>query len=334
MSDRPLSMTKRALRIGLVGASRIAPRAVILPAVERSDVQIACVAARDRDRAAAYAAEHGIAQVADTYAALLARDELDLVYISLPPSEHRRWAEAALAARKAVLCEKPFALNVDEARAMVAAADGAGLPLLEAFHYRFHAVFRHVERIVAAARLGTMRRASASFCLPLADRPDDFRWQAALGGGALADLGCYAVHALRTLTGCEPEVISARMVDQAGVDAVTEAACRFGDIDATILCSMIAATAQASLQVVGDRATLTLENYVAPQLGHRLTIVEGERIVWRGEIAGPTSYAEQLAHVVDVVLHGARAEIGGTDAIATMAALDAIREASKRGGSA
>ena len=316
-----------ALRIGLLGASRIAPRAIVGPAAERRDVEIVCVAARDRDRALAFADAHDIAHVADGYSDLVGRDDVDLIYVALPPAKHRDWAEAALSNGKAVLCEKPFALNADEARAMIAAGNQAERPLLEAYHYRFHSVFRHVEQLIAAGRLGTLREASADFCLPLDGQRDDFRWQSKLGGGALADLGCYAVHALRTLTASEPVVDSARMDRRGGVDAETEASCLFGAVRARIVCSMIASTPRAVLHLIGDRATLTLENYVAPQLGHRLTITEEDRIAWRGEIPGPTSYVGQLAHVVDVVVRGAAPIIGGQDSISTMIALDAIRNA-------
>src|SRR6202047_5016677 len=114
------------LRIGVLGAARIAPNALIKPASAREDVVVASVAARDRTRATAYAATHGVPTVHDSYDALLAEQSLDAVYNPLPNGLHGRWTMAALAAGKHVLCEKPFTANADEARD-VAAAIPAGL---------------------------------------------------------------------------------------------------------------------------------------------------------------------------------------------------------------
>ena len=103
------------LRIGVLGAAKIAPRALIDPLRERKDAKATVVAARDPARARHYANEHGIADVAEDYAALVARDDIDLVYVALPSSHHAEWSIKALEAGKAVLCEKPFALNADQA---------------------------------------------------------------------------------------------------------------------------------------------------------------------------------------------------------------------------
>ena len=109
-------------RIGLLGASKIARGAVIAPAKNNPDFEVVAVGARDAARARAYADEHGIPHVAGSYAELVARDDVDVVYNALPPAGHAEWTIAALGAGKAVLCEKPFAMNADEARAMTAAA--------------------------------------------------------------------------------------------------------------------------------------------------------------------------------------------------------------------
>ncbi len=144
------------LRIGLLAASKIAVGAVMAPAKERDDVAITAVAARDPARARAYAETHGIPAAAESYDALIARDDVDVVYVGNPIAGHAEWTIKAVQAGKAVLCEKAFALNAEEGRAMVAAAEAAGRPLLEAFHYRFHNVMRRAEAIVASGELGRL----------------------------------------------------------------------------------------------------------------------------------------------------------------------------------
>ena len=319
---------KTPIRIGILGAAKIAPGAVIRPAAKRDDVVIACVAARDPARARAYADEHGIAHVAEDYAALVARDDLDLIYNALPPAGHPEWTIRALEAGKAVLCEKPFARNAALARTMTEAAERAGRPLIEAFHYRYHAVIRRAEAIVRSGELGEITGAEATFQVPIPFREGELRWIDDQGGGALMDLGCYPIHALRTLIGGEPEVVSASAVIERGVDVETRAQLRFGDTPAGLYTAMNTTTPGATVSLTGTRGRLEIINFVAPQIGCAFTVtVDG---VTRSEdTAGPSTYEAQLAHVADVLAHGARPLTGGADAVANMAVIDAVRAASR-----
>lgn len=319
----------RPLRIGVLGAARIAPPAVIAPAADRDDVIISAVAARDPGRAQAFATQHGVESVAEDYAALVTRPDVDLVYNALPPSAHLQWTIAALEAGKAVLCEKPFAMNADEARAMVAAAERCGRPLIEAFHYRFHNVMRRAEAIVKSGALGPLLAASGLFEVPIARTPDELRWRRALGGGGLMDLGCYPLHALRTLTGLEPQIVSAEATFEDGVDSRLRAALRFGDIEAEIACSMISPIPAARLTLTGTNGTLEIDNFIAPQVGARLrTVIDGAETLH--PVDGPTTYAAQMDHVVEVLAGRAVQITGGEDAVANMAAIDALYAAAGR----
>ncbi|WP_369830171.1 Gfo/Idh/MocA family protein, partial [Mycobacterium sp. E1747] len=113
---RVVSEEGARLRIGVLGAARIAPLALINPARENDEVVVAAVAAREVSRAQAFAAEHGIPRVHDSYEALVADPDLDAIYNPLPNGLHGRWTRAAIAAGKHVLCEKPFSANAAEAR--------------------------------------------------------------------------------------------------------------------------------------------------------------------------------------------------------------------------
>ena len=317
------------LRIGLLGASKIAPRAVIEPARERSDVEIVAVGARDERRARAYAEANGIAHVSKSYAALIERDDIDLVYIALPPAAHLAWTRAAVAAGKAVLCEKPSAMNGGEARAMVAAARDAGRPLIEAYHYRFHDVIRRAEALLAEAAIGPLTSAEAYFNVPIAKTPGELRWIRDQGGGALMDLGCYPLHALRTLLKSEPTVVSATGVFEDGVDVSIEATLEFEGVPAAIACSMRPERVGARLTLTGERGQIRIVNFVGPQMGGRFTVTrdgETEEL----SMAGPTTYGAQLQHVVEVMAGRAEPITGGPDAIAQMDAIDAIYAAAGR----
>jgi predicted dehydrogenase len=315
------------LRIGLLAASKIAVTAVLAPAKAREDVVVTAVAARDPARARAYAQTHGIDNVADDYAALLARDDVDVIYVGSPIVNHAEWTIRAAEAGKAVLCEKAFALNADEARAMVAAAKAADRPLLEAFHYRFHNVIRRAEEIVRSGELGRLTRADASFDAAIAYSPDEIRWRADQGGGALGDLGSYPSHALRTLVGAEPEVTSARIEMREGVDAATSAELRFpGELTGSLRCSMVAERFDATLTLTGDRGQLSIRNFIGPQMGCSFRVRIGDET--RNEpTGGPTTYAAQLEHLVEVMGDGITPLTGGADAIANLVLMDAIRAA-------
>ena len=145
------------LRIGVLGAARIAPSALIKPAKDNADVVVAAVAARDGSRARAFAAKHGIARVHESYEALIADPDLDAVYNPLPNGLHGKWTRAALAAGKHVLCEKPFTANAAEAREIADLAAKSDRVVMEAFHYRYHPLALRTEQIIASGELGKLR---------------------------------------------------------------------------------------------------------------------------------------------------------------------------------
>jgi predicted dehydrogenase len=319
-------MAREKIRIGVLGAAKIAPNAIILPAAKRDDVEIRAVAARDRGRAEAYAAHHGIPVVADDYADLVAREDLDLIYVALPPAGHMEWSIRALEAGKAVLCEKPLALNQAEAAEMVEAGRRTGRPLIEAFHYRHHPLMLRLTELVRSGRLGKIHRLRAAFDVTIPFEPGELRWIRDQGGGAVMDLGCYPIHAFRHLLGGEPVVRDARCVLERGVDASTTAWLQFpNDVAAELRCSMVASPLDISLEIEGERGRARTSNFVVPHYGADLQVtIDGETETTR-LASEPTTYEAQLAHVVDVLSGRAQPITAGTDSIANMAAIQAVR---------
>jgi len=316
------------LRIGVLGAARIAPGALIKPARERADVVVAAVAARDRVRAQAYAARHGIPTVHDDYEALLADPSLDAVYNPLPNGLHGRWTMAALAAGKHVLCEKPFTANADEASTVAAAAAGSGLVVMEAFHYRYHPVALRMLEIVTSGQLGPLRHVEASVCFPL-PKFSDIRYRLDLAGGALMDAGCYAVHMVRLLGGGEPDVVSARAkVHGTDVDRAMRAELRFGDgPTGRLTCSLWSLDIlRLSVRAVGERGELRVRNPLAPQMGHRIAVrtQDGRRTE---HLTRRPTYAYQLDAFVGAVRDGEPALTDPADAVRNMTVIDSIYRA-------
>jgi predicted dehydrogenase len=317
------------LRIGVLGAARIAPPALVAPCKATGVAQVFAIAARDRTRAEAFAAEHGVPHVADDYQALIEHPDVQAIYVALPPSRHREMTLAALSAGKPVLCEKPFALDATEAEAMVGAAREAGLVLMEAFHYRYHPLIGRVLEILASGEIGPVRRIEATFRTSIAATPGELRYDAGLGGGALMDLGTYCVHWCRTVAGAEPRVIRASaMLGETGVDISTHADLAFpGGVSARIACDM-ASPPHACLEIEGVDGRLKATNPLAPQLGH-LIEVEGPAGSRRETCVREPTYDFQLRTFVDAVRGGPAPVTSGADSLAQMAALDAIKAASR-----
>jgi predicted dehydrogenase len=168
------------LRIGLLGAARIAALAIVDPAHTTGD-RLVAVAARDRRRAEAFAVSHCVERVLDAYADVVADPEVEVVYNPLANGLHGPWNLAAIAAGKHVLTEKPSASNATEAREVRDAATAAGLTLLEGFHYLYHPVTRRLHELLATGELGRLRRVEVDLVIP-APADDDPRWSLELAG--------------------------------------------------------------------------------------------------------------------------------------------------------
>jgi predicted dehydrogenase len=309
------------LRIGILGAARITPSALITPARSVPEVEVAAVAAREPARAAAFAAKHKIPQTFPSYAELLADRSIGAVYIPLPNGLHAEWAVRAVEAGKHVLCEKPMTANATEAQLVADAGTRAGVVVTEAFHYRYHPLMTRVLELVP--QLGDIRHVEARMCFPLPGSKD-IRYSYELAGGAMMDAGCYAVHALRTLAGQEPEVVAARAkLKSPQVDRlmVTDYAFPRGATGRTTASLWSRTVLGLSAKVVGERGSLRIFNFVAPQFYHRLTIdLDGRTSHER--VPGETSYVHQLRGFAGAVAGGPNLT-PAADAVATMRLIDA-----------
>lgn len=321
------------VRIGILGCARIAKSAVLDVARQVPEIEVVAVASRDGDRAAAFAAEHGLARSHASYEALLADPDVEAVYNPLPNSLHAEWSIKALQAGKAVLCEKPLAANATEAQAIVEAAQASGATLVEAFHYRYHPMAEFIQEVVASGDLGTVRRVEA--CLKIPGHllsPDDIRFQLALAGGAAMDLGAYCVNILRLVTGREPQVEEAvATLASPRVDSAMRARLAFpGGVRGSFECSLRAPELSAFLVVEGDRGRLEATNPFLPQLGHSLFLEVGGQTRTQTFERTPT-YVFQAREFAKVVRHGAPVRTTGADGVATMTVLDDVYRAAGLG---
>jgi predicted dehydrogenase len=315
------------LYIGILGASRIAPLALVAAAEEVTGVAVAAVGSRDRARAESFAAAYGIPRAYHGYEAILGHDDLDAVYIALPASEHAKWTSAALTRGLHVLVEKPMALNAPQAERVINAAAATQLILMEGFHWRYHPLAEVM--IELTKELSPLSTARAQFEVSNTNY-DDIRWQLRLGGGALMDLGCYAIHWLRSALAGEPVVLEAHAETVvAGVDGTIEARLRFPDgVDAQVRASMLknppSSDFIALYEAEGAGGFLRVTNPVLPQTGHLVEYEIAGRGGARLEVSRRPTYSFQLEAFRAAVCEGTPPLTGGSDSIANMRVMDAI----------
>ena len=312
------------LRFGILGAARIAPKALVKPVALIDSAVVTRVAARDISRAEAFAQEHGIEGVSATYDDLLSSDDVDVVYNPLPMNLHHEWTIKALRAGKDVLCEKPFASNAAEAAEMVAVADAEGRVLGEAFHHRHHPMFQRIIDVIESGVIGKVTRAEGYFNVSIPQ--PDIRWDYATSGGSLMDLGCYSTMLVRHAVGEEPVVAEAEAVEgPENIDASICAELTFpGGATGRVESSMVNEGApDVRLEVHGTEGSITAVNPLAPQLGNLLTIrtASGET---SGEVLAGSTYEHMMRAFTDHVIHGTPYSTKGQDSIDNMAAIDAM----------
>ncbi len=324
MDDTATSVST-PLRFGILGAARIAPKALVTPLKAVGSATVTRVAARDRDRAEAFAQEHGIESISDSYQGLIEADDVDVVYNPLPMNLHAEWTIKALEAGKHVLCEKPFASNASEAAEMVSVAERTGRVLGEAFHYRYHPYFERIMAIANSGVLGRLERVEAEFSVSIA-KPD-IRWSYESSGGALMDLGCYPVSWLRHVMGQEPTVVSASATeDPAQIDASLEAELSFpSGATGRVITSMVKPFS-CWLRVEGTEGSLWAENPLAPQNENRMVLTTAHGVT-ESVMSGGVTYEHMVRCFVEHVIHGTGFVTSGADSVNNMRAIDAIYEA-------
>ena len=313
------------VRIGILGAARIAPMALIRPARRVPEVAIAAVAARDPLRAQAFARKHGIARGHGTYDELLADPDVDAVYVPLPNGLHCDWTIRALRAGKHVLCEKPIAANAAEAERMAAAARETGLVLAEAFHYRYHPLAARMKEIVTSGELGSIRRVEAHFCIPFV-LPGDIRYRLDLAGGATMDVGSYTVNLVRFLAGEEPTVESVDFrLASPNVDRYVSAELRFpsGATGRVVHSLFSAILLRARAVVRGERGEMRVLNPIAPQFVYRL-VVRAPGGTRSERVANGETYTHQLRAFAAAVRGERAMPTDGEDGVSNMRIIDAI----------
>jgi predicted dehydrogenase len=317
------------MRWGILGAARI--NRSIIPALRAAEGHVLeAIASRDADKATAYAAEWAIPRAHGSYEALLADSGIDAVYIPLPNHLHAEWAIRAAEAGKHVLCEKPLALSTEEVDRIAAAATAAHVHVAEAFMYRHHPQTQAVRELVSGGAIGTLRFVRACFSFTL-DRPGDVRFDAAKGGGALWDVGCYPVSYARAIAGAEPETVQATtVIGPTGVDMSVGALLRFpGNVVALVDASFIAPF-RTEVEVVGSAGTIRVARPFKPGEQETVLLIRGTEILEHA-VSSPPLYVSQFEDFGRAARGDAAPVVTLADSRRNTAALMAVLESGRTG---
>jgi D-xylose 1-dehydrogenase (NADP+, D-xylono-1,5-lactone-forming) len=270
------------------------------------------------------------------YAALLADPEVDAVYLSLTNDVHAHWSIAALEAGKHVLCEKPLAMTAADVEAMAAASRSADRLLVEASWYRWHPRVRSAAELVGSGAVGAVRHVAAGFTFD-GKLDGNYRLEPARGGGALYDVGCYAVSAaLWAFGGADVrDVVARARLGPTGVDLATEAVLSFAAGDAEIRAG-ISEPPRQWLVISGDRGEIELpaSSYTSWKDDETVLLVSDGAGTRRLPVPAVDAYQLMVEEVSSVVAGGAGWTLPLTESRATAAVLDACFASARAGGTA
>ena len=262
------------IRIGILGCSEIAFRRFMPALQEVNDIQAVAVAeeyapAKLDDFCKTYSIEG-----TNSFEQLLERDDIDAIYVPQPPELHFKWAMKALGAGKHVLVEKPSTTCLDDSDKLVKTARDKGLALHENYMFKYHSQINEIKNLVTSGELGELRLIRANFGFPMRAQ-NDFRYNKALGGGALLDAGGYTVKLATELLGPSIKVDSAQLNGKAGYEVDMYGSASLSNDDGMIFQMGYGMDCQymCSLEVWGSTGRLFTNRIFTAPVGYKPTVL-------------------------------------------------------------
>ncbi|MBL7858557.1 MAG: Gfo/Idh/MocA family oxidoreductase [Cyclobacteriaceae bacterium] len=247
------------IRWGILGCGKIANKfAADLRWVD--DAELQAVASRDNDKGKVFAQEHGASLVFDSYEALAASDQVDVIYVATPHGFHYEHVMLCLKHRKAVLCEKAFALNTRQAMEMIGLANQQKIFLMEAFWTKFIPQYQRVRELILAGEIGEVKMIQADFGFKADEPPAQRLYDPVLGGGSLLDVGIYPVFLAISLLGKPTEIQATVSRYSTGVDEQCAMTMKFESGALASLNSTFAADTPVEAVISGTKGRLHMRN--------------------------------------------------------------------------
>jgi xylose dehydrogenase (NAD/NADP) len=322
-------MTNRILNWGLLSTANI-NRSLITPLNASKKNRLLAVASRSQSAAEDYARRWNIPRPLGSYEVLLEDPEIDVIYNSLPNHLHAEWTIKALQAGKHVLCEKPFALTLAEADAMISASQETGKVLAEAFMYRHHPQTLKVKEMVDSGMLGELQTFRGAFTFTLT-RENDIRSKKETGGGSIWDVGCYPISYARTIMNAEPvEVFGWQVLGPSGTDDSFFGQLRFPNERYAQFDCGFKSPSRAQVEIIGARGTLNIPDPFKPGLTGKLLLTRGDQTETI-KVKGRELYIGEVEDMADAILLGKTPRISLADSRNNTAVILALIESAQTG---
>ncbi|MFS1513435.1 Gfo/Idh/MocA family protein [Chengkuizengella sp. SCS-71B] len=325
-------MQSRKMKWGILGCANIAINSVI-PGIKESKMnEVVAIASRGKEKALKVALELNIPRAYGDYEELLADPDIESVYIPLPNHLHKEWTIKAAQAGKHVLCEKPIALNENEAIEMIEACEKANVYLAEAFMYRYHPRYKQLKEMIKSGEIGEIRGIHSAFTFNNAEDMENVRYKQHMGGGSLYDVGCYPISAARFILENEPEAVTTHAFfsshhDQ--VDMMASALIEFpNQVSLTFDCGMWAEF-RNSLEVVGSDGKIEVPSAFITMDGknHFIVTKKGDSKVI--EVPEVNQYTLQADHFAQSIFQNQPLPFQPKDAYHNMKVVSACIESAK-----
>jgi predicted dehydrogenase len=314
-------------RWGLLATGGIARTFAADVAEHVPDATLVAVGSRTQQSADAFADEFGIPNRHASYEALVEDPEVDAIYVSTPHPMHRDATLLALRNGKAVLCEKPFAMDVDESQEMVDVARSAGTLLVEAMWTRFLPTMVRVREILSAGTLGELVYLTAEHGQWFADDPDFRLFAPSLGGGALLDLGIYPISFAHMVLGSPSRITAVSDPAFTGVDRTTSAVLQYPNGAHAVVTTSLAGASNNPAAIHGTEARLELDGWFYTPTSFRVVSREGEVLESYTPPAGGRGMEYEAAEVGRCLREGLTESplMPLDETLAVMATMDEIR---------
>ncbi|WP_430814227.1 Gfo/Idh/MocA family protein [Carboxylicivirga sp. RSCT41] len=322
----------KKLSLGVLGCSNHFVKRVVLPVMALDSVEVYAIASRNIKKSAELARQFNIPKYYGDYEALLEDKSIDAVYIPLPNHMHFEWAKKAALAGKHILCEKPMCMNAEEVQELVECCQKNNVILTEAFMYKFHPQWIKVKDIIRTNNIGKIQYINTAFSYnnPAASNIRNIK---EYGGGALRDIGCYAISVPRFLLDKEPQKVVSLVSRHPDFDTdmLTSAILDFGSVRATFNVSTCANAFQR-VDIVGAAGMITVHlpfnTYTDVPAKVTVETAIGTRIV---EIEAVDQYGLMVDGFAHNIIEKVTPSNDEDDAICNQRVLDAIIRSSETG---
>lgn len=319
----------KTVRYGLISTANIGLKAHLPAALESKNSDIVGIASRSLAAATATAKAHGIAKAFGSYQEMIDSDEIDAVINTLPNSMHHEWTIKSAKAGKHILCEKPLAATMAEAREMAAVAKDNNVVLVEGFTPRWNKQMRLIRKLIADGAIGDVIRIDTCLTFTRADL-NDIRFSKELAGGSMMDAGGYCVYAARFAMGSEPVLATALQRKRSGfdVDTTFSGLLQFSCGAVANVWSSLEGPQQLPFKAIGTKGTLFLEQSFDEKTPVQL-VQDGKSEVF--ELESDNRFRVQIDEFSDCILTGKAPEFPAEDGIQNLAAILALYKSAQTG---